>query len=103
MERAGLLTRRSFSESPPRVEYSLTHRGQSLLPVLTEMRRSVLLWDDLGHHDLDCKACAASNKEEKATDMAAQIADATVTDPGRQAKPATSERGLRKRRDVTLL
>ena len=48
MERAGLVSRHSFSESPPRVEYSLTDRGRSLLPVLREMRRSAQLWDDLG-------------------------------------------------------
>ena len=37
MEEAGLLTRTAYAEVPPRVEYALTARGQSLLPVLNAM------------------------------------------------------------------
>lgn len=34
LESDGVLHRKVFAEVPPRVEYSLTNRGQSLLPVI---------------------------------------------------------------------
>lgn len=37
MEADGLLHREIFAEIPPRVEYSLTAKGQSLLPVIDAM------------------------------------------------------------------
>ncbi len=38
MEADGLLHREIFAEIPPRVEYSLTEKGRSLLPVIQAMR-----------------------------------------------------------------
>ena len=38
MEADGLIDRRIFAEVPPRVEYSLTERGKSVLPVIHAMR-----------------------------------------------------------------
>jgi DNA-binding HxlR family transcriptional regulator len=37
LEAHGILTRRSFAEVPPRTEYSLTKKGEDLLPVLRQM------------------------------------------------------------------
>lgn len=37
LEADGLITRTSFAEIPPRVEYSITDKGCSLLPVLDAM------------------------------------------------------------------
>jgi DNA-binding HxlR family transcriptional regulator len=37
MEQEGLITKQSFAESPPRVEYTLTSKGRELLPVLKSM------------------------------------------------------------------
>lgn len=34
----GLITRRIYAEVPPRVEYSLTEKGQAILPLIEEMR-----------------------------------------------------------------
>jgi DNA-binding HxlR family transcriptional regulator len=38
MESQGLLTRESFREIPPRVEYSLTPKGEATLPVIEALR-----------------------------------------------------------------
>jgi DNA-binding HxlR family transcriptional regulator len=39
LEQEGMLERRSYAESPPRVEYELTEKGAALLPIIEEMRR----------------------------------------------------------------
>src|SRR5215212_4483425 len=44
LERQGLVLRRSYPESPPRVEYELTEKGRALLPVIREMRRFGRAW-----------------------------------------------------------
>jgi DNA-binding HxlR family transcriptional regulator len=38
LERAGIITRRSYAEVPPRVEYSLTEMGRDLIPLIDHMR-----------------------------------------------------------------
>jgi DNA-binding HxlR family transcriptional regulator len=38
MEASGLITRRLYSEHPPRLEYHLTDKGKSLGPVLRALR-----------------------------------------------------------------
>ena len=39
LEQAGFVVRRSYSETPPRVEYELTPKGLAMLPVIEAMRR----------------------------------------------------------------
>jgi DNA-binding HxlR family transcriptional regulator len=39
LEAEGVISRRSYAESPPRVEYALTDKGEALLPIIREMRR----------------------------------------------------------------
>jgi DNA-binding HxlR family transcriptional regulator len=39
LESEEIVERRSYAESPPRVEYELTEKGRGLLPVIDEMRR----------------------------------------------------------------
>lgn len=37
LEAHGILTKESYAEVPPRVEYALTAKGQDLIPVLRQM------------------------------------------------------------------
>src|ERR1700756_4265052 len=47
LEADGILWRQSYAETPPRVEYRLTEKGQSLLPIIDAMR-------EFGHEWLEC-------------------------------------------------
>jgi DNA-binding HxlR family transcriptional regulator len=49
LEDEGIVLRRSYPESPPRVEYALTDKGQALLPIIDAMR-------EFGHDWLSCLA-----------------------------------------------
>jgi DNA-binding HxlR family transcriptional regulator len=44
LEHDDLVDRRSYAESPPRVEYELTAKGRDLLPIIDEMRRFGHAW-----------------------------------------------------------
>ncbi len=44
LEGEGIVLRRSYPESPPRVEYELTAKGEGLLPIIREMRRFGHAW-----------------------------------------------------------
>lgn len=37
LEADGIISRKQFNEVPPHVEYSLTERGQSVIPILAEL------------------------------------------------------------------
>src|SRR5213592_2643411 len=39
LEDEGIIERHSYPESPPRVEYELTDKGEALLPIIAEMRQ----------------------------------------------------------------
>src|ERR671910_203833 len=47
LEEIGVVERRSYAESPPRVEYELTDKGEALLPIIEEMRRFGHDWPSL--------------------------------------------------------
>ena len=44
LEEQGIVARRTFSEVPPRVEYSLTAKGEALAPLIEDMRRYGREW-----------------------------------------------------------
>lgn len=56
LEADGLVTRKVFAEVPPRVEYSLTDLGKTLIPVLQQLE----VWADEHAEEL---AAARSKKE----------------------------------------
>ena len=51
LEADGILERQSYPETPPRVEYCLTAKGESLLPIIDAMR-------GFGHEWLECSHIA---------------------------------------------
>jgi DNA-binding HxlR family transcriptional regulator len=44
LEQEGIVIRRSYPESPPRVEYELTDKGRALLPIINAMRKFGRSW-----------------------------------------------------------
>src|SRR5206468_1266101 len=50
LEQLGILERRSYPESPPRVEYTLTDKGVALLPIVGAMREFGQDWLNCEHH-----------------------------------------------------
>lgn len=55
LERHGLITRRLYSEHPPRLEYRLTEKGKSLGPVVRALR-------DWGNRFLDIDSAASADE-----------------------------------------
>lgn len=51
LEREGVLRRQTYAEVPPRVEYTLTEKGQALANVIEAMRTYGKQW-------LDCGTCS---------------------------------------------
>jgi DNA-binding HxlR family transcriptional regulator len=51
LESEDIVVRRSYPESPPRVEYELTEKGDALLPIIAEMRRFGHEWLGCGVHE----------------------------------------------------
>lgn len=44
LEDKGLISRRSFNEIPPRVEYTLTEKGRDVLPIIDALRSYGIRW-----------------------------------------------------------
>jgi len=53
LESEDIVVRRSYAESPPRVEYELTPKGTALLPLVAEMRRFGHEWLGCGPHEVN--------------------------------------------------
>lgn len=51
LEKAGIVTRKSFAEVPPRVEYTLTGMGWDLIPLIDHMRDYGAKWLGDGNPD----------------------------------------------------
>jgi DNA-binding HxlR family transcriptional regulator len=44
LERSGIVTRKSYAEVPPRVEYTLTAKGLDLIPLIDHLRDYGVKW-----------------------------------------------------------
>jgi len=44
LEHDSIVVRHSYAETPPRVEYELTDKGEALLPIIEQMRRFGHAW-----------------------------------------------------------
>jgi DNA-binding HxlR family transcriptional regulator len=53
LEAEEIVLRRSYAESPPRVEYELTEKGRALLPIIEAMRSYGHEWLGCGVHEHD--------------------------------------------------
>jgi DNA-binding HxlR family transcriptional regulator len=104
LQRNGLVSRTSFSESPPRVEYSLTEKGSELLPLFHMIARTAIRWGiewRKNGAEPRCDVCDTVLTSPAALDpyvpthAPREEADQTP-EPTRQPRP-------RKRTDVTLL
>ncbi len=62
LENDGLLSRQSFAEIPPRVEYALTEKAQGLLPVLRQLSD----WAIEAYPDIQFEACRIIESEKPA-------------------------------------
>jgi DNA-binding HxlR family transcriptional regulator len=62
LEHDGIVGRKSYPESPPRVEYELTDKGHDILPIIDAMRAFGHRWlvPEHGHsHDVPTERLAA--------------------------------------------
>ena len=63
--RDGIVDRKSFDEIPPRVEYSLTPKGETIIPIL----QSICKWAGLYHRERNehalsqCQRCDYTTHE----------------------------------------
>lgn len=57
LEEDGIIIRERFAETPPRVEYSLSQRGEALVPILRELSK----WSVSCFEDVHFQACKISD------------------------------------------
>ncbi|HVF88642.1 MAG TPA: helix-turn-helix domain-containing protein [Blastocatellia bacterium] len=107
MRRSGLVERKSFPETPPRVEYSLTDKGREVLPVLKALGEVAHKWNgepaDAGL--APCQACRIEYPAggEATSGQSPARPEHEPPPPEDPSTASTSGPRPRKRSDVTLL
>ncbi len=101
LTRSGILTRKSFPESPPRVEWSLTAKGREVVIVVSAIAEVAARWgvDTERSPATQCRVCNFKEQDEprqRAKPGKLISEESTLIQPEQSSKP-------RKRTDVTLL
>jgi DNA-binding HxlR family transcriptional regulator len=90
LEESALVSRSSYPESPPRVEYELTAKGLALLPIIEEMRTFGHDWLIADHdHDHVDRPAASASKPDFST---ARFSTARPVPPGHVGRQPTFQK-----------
>jgi DNA-binding HxlR family transcriptional regulator len=104
LKKSGLVERKSFPETPPRVEYSLTEKGREVLPVLRALADVAHKWTVEPGENEGLPACQACGIEHPAPkDYGPARSDPEPPSQKDSSAPSTNEPRPRKRSDITLL
>ena len=104
LKKSGLVERKSFPETPPRVEYSLTEKGREVLPVLRALAEVAHKWTvepDESEGLPACQACGVEHSEP--VDHNPARPDSGLASQKESPVPPANGPRPRKRSDVTLL
>ena len=101
LTRSGILTRKSFPESPPRVEWSLTEKGRDVLIVVAAIAEVATKWGagSPGDRAAQCRVCVSAERDKAKSRTTPAKPVLEERDPGQPPPPIKP----RKRTDVTLL
>jgi DNA-binding HxlR family transcriptional regulator len=66
LEKNGVIRRFAYPEAPPRVEYALTDRGRSLLPIIHAISDAATRWQGLTS-TTNCPACKREHEAPPTT------------------------------------
>lgn len=104
LKKSGLVERKSFPETPPRVEYSLTEKGREVLPVLRALAEVAHKWTAEPNENEGLPPCEACGIEQPArSEHGPARSGPEPTSPKDSSAPLTNGPRPRKRSDVTLL
>ena len=65
LEKSGIVTRHQYNEVPPRVDYTLTDKGKSILPLLTEMAQWAIASMQTDKIYAKCGSCTSLKRGDK--------------------------------------
>lgn len=63
LEREGIIERKTYNQVPPKVEYSLSEFGKTLMPIILQMKE----WGELYNKRASLHPQSADNKQEAIT------------------------------------